>query len=180
MFPMVSRPDELDEVLAVMDEVGAQEGLDRPEVGVMIEVPSAALAARRMASRVDFLSLGTNDLLQYLFAADRLLADVAYLPDLLDPDVLRLIGDVAAGAHAERAWVGVCGESAADPLNAAAFVGLGIDELSMTPNAIPLVKDTLRGLDATALEDAVRRAIAASDAAEARGILSGAVQTGGT
>lgn len=171
MFPMVSKPDELDEVLAVIDEVRAEEGLERPEIGVMIEVPSAALAARRMAARVDFLSLGTNDLLQYLFAADRLLADVAYLPDLLDPDVLRLIGDIATAAHAEGAWAGVCGESAADPVNAVALVGLGIDELSMTPRSIPRIKDTLRGLTSDAMADAARAAVAADDAAGARAAL---------
>lgn len=175
MFPMVSKPDELDEVLAVIDEVRAEEGLERPEIGVMIEVPSAALAARRMAARVDFLSLGTNDLLQYLFAADRLLADVAYLPDLLDPDVLRLIGDIATAAHAEGAWCGVCGESAAEPVNAVALVGLGIDELSMTPRSIPRVKDTLRGLTSEDLTAAATAAIAAPDAAAARALLEQAL-----
>jgi phosphoenolpyruvate-protein kinase (PTS system EI component) len=143
---------------------------------VMIEVPSAALAARRMAAGVDFLSLGTNDLLQYLFAADRLLADVAAIPDLLDPDVLRLIGDVITAAHAENAWVGVCGESAADPINAAALVGLGIDELSMTPTAIPRVKDTLRRLTSDDLTTAAQQAVAAPDPATARTILRQAIE----
>jgi phosphotransferase system enzyme I (PtsI) len=173
MFPMVSRPDELDEVLALVDQICADEGVERPEMGVMVEVPSAALAARRMAARVEFLSLGTNDLLQYLFAADRLLADVAHLPELLDPDVLGLLLQIAEAAHAESAWVGVCGESAADPVCAAALVGLGFDELSMTPMAIPRVKHTLRGVDSADLEKAARAAIAAADAGEARQILQG-------
>jgi phosphotransferase system enzyme I (PtsI) len=175
MFPMVSRPDELDEALAVLDGLVAEEGVARPEVGVMIEVPSAALAARRMAARVDFLSLGTNDLLQYLFAADRLLADVAGLPDLFDPDVLRLLGDVVAGAHAEGAWVGVCGEAAADPASAAALVGLGMDELSMTPTAVPRVKDLLRNVAAADLARAVAAAMAAPGPREARAAVEAAL-----
>lgn len=177
MFPMVSRPDELDDVLAVLEQVRAEEGAPRPEVGVMIEVPSAALAARRMAARVDFLSLGTNDLLQYLFAADRLLADVAHLPELLDPDVLRLIGDIATAAHEHQAWVGVCGESAADPLNALAFVGLGIDELSMTPTAIPRVKHTLRTVSSDDLRAAVGEAIGSAGPDQARAALQRVLPT---
>jgi phosphoenolpyruvate-protein phosphotransferase len=171
MFPMVSRPDELDAALAVLDEVCAAEGASRPEVGVMVEVPAAALAARRLAARVDFLSLGTNDLLQYLFAADRLLADVAHLPDLLDPDVLRLIGEVVTAAHAEQAWVGVCGEAAADPASAAALVGLGVDELSMTPTAIPRIKDTLRRATGEALAAAAHQAVAAANPEAARRVV---------
>jgi phosphotransferase system enzyme I (PtsI) len=179
MFPMVSRPDELDAALAVVDEVCAAEGAERPEMGVMIEVPSAALAARRFAQRVDFLSLGTNDLLQYLFAADRVLAGVAHLPDILDPDVLRLIRDIVEGAHAEDAWVGVCGESAADPVQAAAFVGLGMDELSMTPTGIGRVKDALRRVTSTQLAEAVERAIAADGPEAAREVLTAALSGDG-
>ncbi|MEX2620447.1 MAG: putative PEP-binding protein [Egibacteraceae bacterium] len=85
---------------------------------------------------MDFLSIGTNDLLQYLFAADRLNADVAGIPDVFDPDVLRLVASVCAAAAEHGAWVGVCGEAAAEPRAAAAFVALGVTELSMTPNAV--------------------------------------------
>jgi phosphotransferase system enzyme I (PtsI) len=175
MFPMVSRPDELDDALAVVDEVCGAENAERPELGVMIEVPAAALAARRFARRVDFLSLGTNDLLQYLFAADRVLAGVAHLPDILDPDVLRLIRDVVAAAHAEDAWVGVCGESAADPVQAAAFVGLGMDELSMTPSGIGRIKDVLRRMTTAELMDAVTRAIDADGPEQARQQITAAI-----
>lgn len=176
MFPMVSRPEELDAALAVVDEVCAAESAERPEMGVMIEVPSAALAARRFAQRVEFLSLGTNDLLQYLFAADRVLAGVAHLPDILDPDVLRLLRDIVDGAHAEDAWVGVCGESAADPVQAAAFVGLGMDELSMTPTGIGRVKDALRRVTSEQLAEAVERALAADGPETARELLTDVVQ----
>ncbi|CAN5749893.1 phosphoenolpyruvate--protein phosphotransferase [soil metagenome] len=180
MFPMVSRPDELDTALAVVDEVCAAEGADRPEMGVMIEVPAAALAARRFAQRVDFLSLGTNDLLQYLFAADRVLAGVAHLPDICDPDVLRLIRDVVDAAHAHDAWVGVCGEAAADPVQAAAFVGLGMDELSMTPSGIGRIKDVLRRVTSAQLADAVARAIDADGPDEARQQIADTIDAGRT
>jgi phosphoenolpyruvate-protein kinase (PTS system EI component) len=103
--------------------------------------------------------IGTNDLLQYLFAVDRVNADVAAIPDLLEPDVLRFLRDVADAAHAEGAWIGVCGEAAADPLTAAALVGAGADELSATPAAIPEVKAMLRGANAEELVDAVNDAI---------------------
>ena len=169
MFPLVSRVDEVPRARELLDEAAAAEEIDtavleRIEIGVMIEVPSAALAARRIAAQLDFVSIGTNDLLQYLFAVDRVNADVAAIPDLLDPDVLRLLRDVADAAHAEGAWIGVCGEAAADPLTAAALVGAGADELSATPAAIPEVKAMLRGTSAAALVDAVNEAIGLPDA----------------
>lgn len=168
MFPMVSTAAELTTALDELDRLVAELGVPRPEVGAMVEVPVAALAARTLVARLDFLSVGTNDLLQYLFAADRLNADVAHLPDVFDPVVLALLGDVAAAAHDNGAWIGVCGEAAADPVAAAALVGLGVDELSMTPTAIPEVKDVLARLDSGDLVEAARLAVAAPDAATAR------------
>lgn len=174
MFPLVSTARELEDARRILDEVADEEGidLDGVEVGAMIEVPSAALAARRVAAHADFLSVGTNDLLQYLFAADRLNGLVSDLADVLDPDVLRLIGSVVAAGHDAGAWVGVCGEAASDPTIAAALVGLGVDELSMTRVAIPEVKDTLRHLDRGDCRAAVEAAIAeAPDAAAARALI---------
>jgi len=165
---MVSTVAELGAALDVLDALVEELGVDRPEVGAMVEVPVAALGARTLAARLDFLSVGTNDLLQYLFAADRLNADVAHLPEVFDPLVLALLGDVAAAAHDNGAWLGVCGEAAADPVTAAALVGLGVDELSMTPTAIPEVKEALRHLHAADLVEAARLAVAAPDAATAR------------
>jgi phosphotransferase system enzyme I (PtsI) len=169
-FPMVSRVEELSAARSILDEVAREEGVDTEglEVGVMVEVPSAALAARRLAAACDFLSLGTNDLLQYLFAADRLVPEVSGLPDVLEPEVLRLIGGVAEAAHAEGIWMGVCGEAAADPVSALALVGAGADRLSMTPAAIPEVKDVLRRVTLEDLREAAAEAMEASDAAEAR------------
>jgi phosphoenolpyruvate-protein phosphotransferase (PTS system enzyme I) len=181
MFPLVSTARELIRAREILDEVAAAEGIDLTgvEVGVMVEVPSAALGARRLAEHADFLSIGTNDLLQYLFAADRLIGAVADVADVLEPDVLSLIGSVIEAGHANGAWVGVCGEAAGDPTVAAALVGLGIDELSMTRVAIPEVKDALRRVTVEECRKAVDAAIAdAADGAEARHILEARLGTG--
>ncbi|MDP9021543.1 MAG: hypothetical protein M3N57_02365 [Actinomycetota bacterium] len=118
MFPLVSAVWELVEARRILTEVADEEtvDLDDIEVGVMIEVPSAALAARRLAPHADFFSIGTNDLLQYLFAADRLNAEVPELQDVCDPAVLALIRDVIDAGHAAGAWVGICGEAGSDPV----------------------------------------------------------------
>jgi phosphotransferase system enzyme I (PtsI) len=113
-----------------------------------------------------------------LFAADRLIGSVADLADVLDPDVLSLIGRVVEAGHANGAWVGVCGEAAGEPTVAAALVGLGIDELSMTRVAIPEVKDALRRLTRQECSEAVREAIErAHDAGEARRIIEERLDT---
>jgi phosphotransferase system enzyme I (PtsI) len=180
MFPLVATASELEAARDTLRTVAAEEGVDdrEIEVGVMIEVPSAALGASRLAPHADFLSIGTNDLIQYLFAVDRLNGAVADIGDVLEPDVLALIRSVVEAAHANDAWVGVCGEAAGDPTVAGALVGLGVDELSMTKVAIPEVKDALRRLTREACSEAVRLAIAeAGDGAESRRILEGTLGT---
>jgi phosphoenolpyruvate-protein phosphotransferase len=161
MFPLVAVPSELLAARNLLAAAAEDEGvsLDGVEVGMMVEVPSAAIGASRFAEHVDFLSIGTNDLLQYLFAVDRLNGAVAELADVCDPVALGLIGRVIADGHAGGAWVGVCGEAASDPVVAAALVGLGADELSMTRVAIPEVKDVLRSLELERCQQAVRSAI---------------------
>jgi phosphotransferase system enzyme I (PtsI) len=114
------------------------------EVGIMVEIPSAAVMADVLAQEVDFFSIGTNDLSQYTLAADRTNPDVSPLADALDPAVLRLISMVTKAAHVHGKWVGLCGELAGDPLAAPVLLGIGIDEFSMNPRAIPLVKQALR------------------------------------
>jgi len=181
MFPLVSTAAELAAARDTLREVAAEEriGLDAVEVGVMVEVPSAALGASRLAANADFLSIGTNDLIQYLFAVDRLNGAVADLGDVLEPDVLGLIQRVVEAGHASRVWVGVCGEAAGDPTVAAALVGLGVDELSMTRTAIPEVKGALRRLTREACREAVLHAIAtAADGGEARRILEERLEAG--
>jgi phosphoenolpyruvate-protein kinase (PTS system EI component) len=174
MFPLVATVSELQAARELLRTIAAEEGADRGdiEVGVMIEVPSAALGAARLARHADFFSIGTNDLIQYLFAVDRLNGAVAAIGDVLEPDVLALIGTVVEAGHAHDAWVGVCGEAAGDPTVAGALVGLGVDELSMTKVAIPEVKDALRRLTLDECREAVRLAIeGADDAAASRRIL---------
>jgi phosphoenolpyruvate-protein kinase (PTS system EI component) len=175
MFPLVSLPSELQQAREIVNEVAASEGIamDGVEVGAMVEVPIAALAANRLAAHADFLSVGTNDLVQYLFAADRLVGEIAHLTDPCEPEVLRLLGSVAEAGHRNGAWVGVCGEAASDPAMAVALVGLGMDELSMTGPAIPEIKDTLRRLTTEDCQAAVTRAMAADDATAARAVLKG-------
>jgi phosphocarrier protein FPr len=152
MFPMISSIGELRAAKALLAQVqtelrGANIPFDEAlEVGIMIEVPSAAVMAAQLAAEVDFFSIGTNDLSQYVMAADRGNARVAYLANALDPAVLRLIQQTAEAAHAVGIWIGLCGELAGNPLATPVLVGLGVDELSMSSPAIPAVKERIRQL----------------------------------
>jgi len=153
MFPMVSTVDELRQakqmLAAAVREVGQDASPAPPiELGIMVEVPAAAIAADQLAREVDFFSLGTNDLTQYVFAADRLNPDLAPLADSLHPSLLRLIDQVVRAAHRERRWVGVCGEMASDLSAVPLLIGLGVDELSVHPPLVARIKATVRGLDA--------------------------------
>src|SRR5262249_4143810 len=175
MFPMVTTLDEYRRARAVLDEVRA--GLPAPvelEVGVMIEVPAAALAAEQFAPEVDFFSLGTNDLTQYTMAAERGNAAVAALADGLHPAVLRLIRTVAEAATGEGKWAGVCGELASDSEAAPVLVGLGIAELSANAPAIPAVKQAVGEVDREPAGDLAGRALQPSSAAEVRALFAGA------
>ena len=116
------------------------------EIGIMVEVPAAAVMADQLAGEVDFFSIGTNDLSQYTLAADRTNAQVAPLASGFQPAVLRLVRDVVAAAHARGKWVGLCGELAGEPLAIPILLGLGLDEFSMNPPAIPLAKQIIRTL----------------------------------
>ncbi len=152
MFPMVARAEEIRRARALLDECRAEleaegravaEGL---EIGIMIEIPSAALMADQLAAMVDFFSIGTNDLSQYTLAADRTNPDVAPMASGFQPAVLRLVRNVIHAAHAKGKWVGLCGELAGDPLAIPILLGLGLDEFSMNPPAIPLAKQIIRTL----------------------------------
>ncbi|OLE30636.1 MAG: phosphoenolpyruvate--protein phosphotransferase [Actinobacteria bacterium 13_1_20CM_3_68_10] len=178
MFPMVATLDEYRQAKAVLADVRA--GLERAgaptpdelDVGVMIEVPAAALAAEQFVPEVGFFSLGTNDLTQYTMAAERGNAAVAGLADGLHPSVLRLIRTVAEAAKEHGKWAGICGELASDPVAVPVLVGLGIAELSANAPAIPAVKQAVRGLDGEAARDLAEQALELSSAAEVRQLVA--------
>jgi phosphoenolpyruvate-protein phosphotransferase/dihydroxyacetone kinase phosphotransfer subunit len=178
MFPMVATLEEFRQAKSMVAEARTaldQKGEPIPEeleVGVMIEVPAAALAAEQFAPEVDFFSLGTNDLVQYTMAAERGNASVAGLADGLHPSVLRLIRIVAQAADENGKWAGVCGELASDPVAVPALVGLGIAELSANAPAIPAVKQAVRGVDTEAARDLAERALELSSAAEVRSLFA--------
>jgi phosphotransferase system enzyme I (PtsI) len=145
-------------------------GEDVP-VGINVEVPSAALTVDLLAADVDFLSVGTNDLIQYLLAVDRNDPRVASLYQPLHPAVLRLIHEIARVANARQMPVAICGEMASDPLSALVLLGLGIRELSMTPAAIPRVKAAVRGVSARQAREAALACLALGSAGEIEELL---------
>jgi phosphoenolpyruvate-protein phosphotransferase/dihydroxyacetone kinase phosphotransfer subunit len=153
MFPMIATLSEWRRGRALLQEacgeIARRAGKvpGRIEVGIMVEVPAAALRAARFAEEVDFFSVGTNDLAQYTLAAERGNPRVAELADAFQPAVLQLIQRVVEAAHARGKRVGVCGELASDPLAVPLLVGLGVDALSMNPPAIPRAKQIIRSLD---------------------------------
>jgi len=149
LLPMVSEVDELLHIRQRLDQLCMELELSvRPELGVMIEVPAAALLAEQLARHADFLSIGTNDLSQYTLAMDRDHAGLAARVDALHPALLRLIAQTCAGAAKHGRWVGVCGALASDPLATPVLVGLGVSELSVSPLQIAEIKDRVRHLEA--------------------------------
>jgi phosphoenolpyruvate-protein kinase (PTS system EI component) len=174
MFPMIANVDEVRQARALLEQAHIQlaaENLPHAwpiETGIMVEIPSAALLSPLLAREVDFFSIGTNDLTQYTLAAERgnpLLSDLA---DAFHPAVLRLIGEVAEAAHAAGKWVGVCGELGGDPLAAPVLIGLGVDELSLTPGGIPKTKSIVRSVDSSEAHRLAEQVMKAESAAEAR------------
>jgi phosphotransferase system enzyme I (PtsI) len=166
MYPMISGAEELDRANALLEEARAelrargQKYDEKMRVGTMVEIPSAALAADVLAEKCDFFSIGTNDLIQYLLAIDRGNNRIAHLYDPTHPAVLRVIKQVVDEAKAKRIKVSVCGEMAGDPIYAPLLLGLGIDELSMTPPLLPAVKFLIRNTkfsDAKKLADEAMR-----------------------
>jgi len=165
MFPMISGIEELKEAKKILKECKEELRRERKRfdeniaVGVMIEVPSAALIAEILAKECDFFSIGTNDLIQYSLAVDRADEKVAYLYEPAHPAVLRLIRNVIREAHAQGIWVGMCGEMAGDPLFTPLLLGLGLDEFSMPPPSIPKVKELICELTFMQAEEIALRAL---------------------
>ena len=172
MLPMIGTPGEVRQARQMLataqDElrragVAFNEGM---EVGIMIEVPSAVAVADQLAREVDFFSIGTNDLTQYVMAADRGNARVAELVNPFQPAVLRMVRDAAVAAHSAGIWIGMCGELAGNPLATPVLLGLGLDELSMSAPSIPAVKDAVRRLSLAEARQIAAEALAL-DSAEA-------------
>ncbi|MGA7214595.1 MAG: phosphoenolpyruvate--protein phosphotransferase [Terrimicrobiaceae bacterium] len=176
MFPMISDPQELRDTLSELEHVHAalqNEGKAHAwpiPVGIMIEVPSAALLIDQLAEFVDFFSIGTNDLTQYVLAADRDNPELARFQDALHPAVLRLIAQLTVTAHEHRKHVGVCGEAASDPAAARLLVGLGVDELSLAPALIPRIKETIRSTSKREMEALAKKAQSLQGASEVRAL----------
>ena len=173
MFPMVSCMDELNKLLKLLDEVrsdlkNSNMKFDGSmDIGVMIEIPSAALIADKLAKKVDFFSIGTNDLVQYTLAVDRNNEKVAHLYAPTNPAVLELIGRTVDAAERNGIWVGVCGEVAGDPRYIPILIGLGVKELSMSPLSIGHIRRLIRNISMYDAERIAEKALAAETAEEA-------------
>jgi multiphosphoryl transfer protein len=176
MFPMVSTVDEVRQAKALLEQArrdvnpNAVKGVQM-QVGIMIEVPAAVVGADLLAAEVDFFSLGTNDLTQYVFAADRTNPELAPLADSLHPVMLRMIDQVVKAAHRRKRWVGVCGEMASDLWALPLLVGLGIDELSVHPPMVARIKAAIRELDSTECARVARAALKLDSASAVRRLL---------
>lgn len=174
MFPMIGRVEEWHAAKAILDDVLKEKNYPdlNLQVGIMVEVPSAALMAERLAQEVDFFSIGTNDLTQYVMAIDRGHPILSAEADGLHPSVLKLIEHTVQAAHAHGKWVGVCGELAAERPAVPILLGLGVDELSISANRIPMVKAQIRGLKQENCREIAQAALKCANAAEVRALHS--------
>lgn len=165
MFPMIATVQEFRSAKAVLDEVKAElisEGVavsDDIQVGIMIEIPAAAVLAHQFAKEVDFFSIGTNDLIQYTMAADRMNEQVSYLYQPYNPSILTLIKHVIDSAHAEGKWAGMCGEMAGDQMAVPLLVGLGLDEFSMSASSILKTRSLMKKLDSNEMKALADKAV---------------------
>ena len=165
MFPMISGVEELRSAIAILQECKNELGksgiefAEATEVGAMIEVPSAAISADILAREVDFFSIGTNDLIQYALAVDRVNERIAHLYEPTHPSVLRLLKMIADAGHAHDLWVGVCGEMAGDIALIPLLLGLGVDELSASAVLVPRVKRAVQSLSVPECKQLVKEAL---------------------
>lgn len=172
MFPMIATVEEFWQARKILDEERQRlldEGVqvaDNIEVGMMLEIPSSALMADAFAREVDFFSIGSNDLIQYLFAADRGNPRVAYLYQELHPAILRLVKRVIDAAHAEGKWVSMCGEMASNPLATPLLMAMGLDEFSMNSSSILHIRSLINQLNTRQLQPLVHKALNAITASE--------------
>jgi phosphoenolpyruvate-protein phosphotransferase len=174
LLPMVNESSEIEAVRGLVREIAAGTGGNSGiEVGIMIETPAAAVNAARLAVHADFFSIGTNDLTQYALAIDRTHPTLSVALDALHPAVLGLVASVCAAARGAGRPVAICGGLASEPAAAPLLVGLGVDELSALPGAIPAIKDAVRRRTLADCRELAERALAASDATAVRALLAG-------
>ena len=172
MFPMVATLKEFRAAKQMFEEEKAKlvaEGVavsDNIQVGIMIEIPAAAVLADKFAKEVDFFSIGTNDLIQYTMAADRMSEKVSYLYQPYNPSILRLIKNVIDAAHAEGKWAGMCGEMAGDQTAVPLLVGMGLDEFSMSATSVLKTRSLMKRLDSTKMKELADRALNDCDTME--------------
>jgi phosphotransferase system enzyme I (PtsP) len=184
LFPMISRIHEIDAALSLLDRACkdlAAEGhaVAKPRIGAMIEVPSAVYVIAELAGRVDFFSIGTNDLTQFLLAVDRSNPWVQGFNDNLHPAVVHVVGDIVQRAHRQNKPVGVCGEMAGDPASALLLIGLGVDSLSMTPSNLPRVKWTIRSFTMQQVRGLADKALKIGNETDAQQLLNRALKAAG-
>ena len=184
LLPMISDLSELDEALQLIHQAfeemeGDDEEVTWPKIGVMIEVPSAVYQADIMAQRVDFLSIGTNDLTQYLLAVDRNNSRVAKLYDGMHPSVLKAINQVVDAGHKYGRPVGVCGELAGDPAAALLLMGMGVDNLSMAVAGLPRIKWVIRSFSYHDARLMLTRSLETQSAKEIRRFVNAALESAG-
>jgi phosphoenolpyruvate-protein phosphotransferase (PTS system enzyme I) len=172
MYPMISGLEELTQANALVEEYKAElraEGVpydENLEIGAMIEIPSAVMIADSLARRLKFMSLGTNDLIQYTLAVDRMNEKVAHLYEPTHPAIVRLIKQTVDAAHRHNIWTGVCGEMAGDPVLTPLLLGLGVDELSAAPSLVPAVKFLIRRLKLNEAKELAEFALQCESGAE--------------
>ncbi|WP_416827066.1 phosphoenolpyruvate--protein phosphotransferase [Ectobacillus polymachus] len=172
MFPMIATLDEFRSAKSVLLEEKAKlvaSGIavsEAIEVGMMVEIPASAVLADQFAKEVDFFSIGTNDLIQYTMAADRMNERVSYLYQPYNPSILRLVKMVIDAAHKEGKWAGMCGEMAGDSIAIPLLIGLGLDEFSMSATSVLPARTQIRNLSKTAMEELATKALTMSTASE--------------
>jgi len=184
LFPMLTNLSELDEAQTLFEQAVYEvekEGhqIEPPQTGAMIEVPSAVYQAEAFAKRVDFLSIGTNDLTQYLLAVDRNNARVANLYDYLHPAVLHAVVEVLEAARRQVKPVSICGEMAGDPLAAILFLGMGVSSLSMAPSSIAKIKWAIRSISFKKARQALNIALEKDHSYEIRHLLNDLLEESG-